>query len=308
MKRIATLTGVSLLALSIVLSGCGKLSKKDFEAFAQQNAQAHSEFKNQIAGLDSEVSQQQTALMASIEQAKNEVTTDYEQGDADTIKAAKDVAQAEGAKLREELTKTANAASEQAQAIAKAEDQKLLEKVTRLEGKTETQGETVTKIQNALAETKEQILVVKKEAAAKPRLVATVRFSSGNTGLMEGAKQELDTAIKEIKAHPEMTVMVIGHADGTPVHRGNYRSNWDLSQVRADAVMNYLKAQGVTNSIQPIGRGDTEPIGPFYTKEGKAINRRTEVIISPPGPALYGRLERFTNQHLREQMRDEFNE
>ena len=283
MKGIAVLAVVIIFVLSIVLSGCG-MSKNEFKAwkepYVKQNAQEHSELKDQISTVDSKLEIQGTSLMEEIDRAKNDVTTGYEQADADTIKAAKDFAKSENAKLREELTKVANMSSEKSQAFARSEDQKLLEKMTQIEKQTNDQAKTLTEVQNVLEE----------GGVARLQLATTVQFSSGSAGLTEAAKQELDKVITAIEAAPEAMVMVMGHADGAPVHRGKYRSNWDLSQARADAVMNYLQAQGVTNPIRSVGRGDTEPIGPFYTQEGKAMNRRTEVIIYPGNTMVGGRM------------------
>jgi flagellar motor protein MotB len=285
MKSIAVQAVVSIFALSIVLSGCG-MSKNEFNAwkepYVKQNAQEHSDLESQISTVDSKQEMQNTSLLEAMEQAKNEVTTGYEQADVDTIKATKDFTKSEDAKLREELTKFANMASEKSQEFARSEDQKLLEKMTQIEEQTKAQAETVIQIQNSLEEVK--------EGGTGPRLAATLQFSSGSTELTKEAKQALDTVVAAIKAAPEATVMVIGHADSTPVRRRKYHSNWDLSQARADALLKYLQAQGVTNPIRSVGRGTTEPIGPFYTQAGKEINRRAEVIIYPGNTMVGGRM------------------
>jgi outer membrane protein OmpA-like peptidoglycan-associated protein len=275
MKSIAVLAVVSIF----VLSGCG-VNKREFEAwkesFTQQNAQERAELQAQISTVDSKLEMQHTSVVEAIERAKNEVTTGYEQADADTIKATKDFVKSENATLREELTKVANRASEKAQAFARSEDQKLLETMTQIENKTNAQAKTLTEVQNVLEE----------GGVARLQLAATVQFSSASASLTEAAQQELDEAITAIEAAPNATVMVTGHADGDLVRRGTYRSNWDLSQARADAVMKYLQAQGVKNPIRPVGRGDTEPIASFYTPAGKVMNRRAEVILYPSDPFL----------------------
>lgn len=290
MKNVARLAIVSLFAFSIVLNGCGKLSKKGFEAwkepYVQQNAQEHSTLKNSISTLDSKVDMQKTSLTESIDRAKNDVTAGYEQGDADTIKASQQFAKAEDVKVREELTKTANMTGEKAQEFAKSEDKKLLAQIEKLDDTTKMHGQTLTKVQASLADTEKEMTAAKAEAATKPTRVATVRFGSGGVGLTKADKQELDKAITAIKAQPGATVMVTGHTDGNPVLDGDYRNNWELSQARADSVTTYLKAQGVKNKIQSVGRAHTEPVAPVNTDAGKAMNRRAEVIIYPPGTMM----------------------
>ena len=290
MKNVVRLAIVSISVLSIFLSGCGKLSKKDFESwkepYVQQNAQEYSTLKNSVSTLDGKVDIQKTSLMESMDRAKNDVTAGYEQGDADTIKASQQFAKTEDAKLREELTKTANMAGEKAQEFAKSEDKKIMTQIDKLEDTTKMQGQSLTKIQASLSDTEREIGAAKATAALKPTLAATVQFPSGSVGLTQAAKKELDKAITAIKAQPDATVMVVGHTDGNPVLDGDYRSNWDLSQARADSVTKYLKAQGVKNKIQSVGRAHTEPVGPVNTEAGKAMNRRAEVIIYPAGTMM----------------------
>ena len=93
----------------------------------------------------------------------------------------------------------------------------------------------------------------------------------------------LDKAVAAIKGHPHAVVVVSGHADGTPVLSGKYRSNWDLSQARANAVASYLKEQGIMNDIKTVARGHTMPIANVNTKDERAANRRAEVVVYPPG-------------------------
>jgi type VI secretion system protein ImpK len=78
--------------------------------------------------------------------------------------------------------------------------------------------------------------------------------------------------------------MVNGHADGTPVLRGSYRSNWDLSQARANSAAKYLESKGIDASrIEAVGRGHSDPVAPQNTSAGRAMNRRVEVILVPAG-------------------------
>ena len=123
-------------------------------------------------------------------------------------------------------------------------------------------------------------------ASAKPMVAATVQFPSGKVGLTAAAMEALDKAVAAIQSNSDASVLVKGHADGSPVLRGRYRSNWDLSQARADSVVQYLKSKGVANTIKSRGLGHTEPIAPVNTREGRAQNRRAEVIIVPAGSMM----------------------
>ena len=96
----------------------------------------------------------------------------------------------------------------------------------------------------------------------------------------------LDGIIDELMAS-DAKIVVVGHADGTPVLRGNHRSNWDLSQTRANSVVKYLKSKGIDAArIEAVGMAHTKPIAPQNTAAGRAMNRRVEVILLPAGAMM----------------------
>jgi flagellar motor protein MotB len=77
-------------------------------------------------------------------------------------------------------------------------------------------------------------------------------------------------------------IKVVGHADGMPVLRGSYRSNWDLSQARANSASKYLQSKGIdAGRIEAVGKAHTDPVAPQTTAAGRAMNRRVEVILVP---------------------------
>lgn len=83
-----------------------------------------------------------------------------------------------------------------------------------------------------------------------------------------------------------MQIWIVGHTDNVPIkkeYQYKFPSNWELSAARAAAVANYFQK---SNSIDPetltvIGRSFYEPVDTNNTKEGRARNRRVEVIIAP---------------------------
>lgn len=290
MKNVVGLAIVSIFVFSVVLSGCGKLGRKDFEAWKEpyvaENAEEHKALGNQVSELSGKVDAQGDALRTEISTAKEEAVASSEQGDADTIAAAKDFAKGEDAKLSEDLTKTANIAGEKAQKFAKSEDDRLRTMIGDLEKQTSTQAQTLTEVQASLTAAEEGVKTAKAEAALKPMTAATVQFASGRSSLNQATKQEIDKAITMIQNHPDAMIVVKGHADGRPVLGGRYRSNWDLSQARADSVVKYLKGKGMTNAIESRALGHTEPIAPVNTNAGRAKNRRAEVVVYPAGAMM----------------------
>ncbi len=82
-------------------------------------------------------------------------------------------------------------------------------------------------------------------------------------------------------------VVVLGHTDNQPINRaGRFPSNWDLSRERAKAVVADLAASGPDASrFSSEGRADSEPIASNSTAEGRARNRRVEIVLYAPSAA-----------------------
>jgi len=110
-------------------------------------------------------------------------------------------------------------------------------------------------------------------------LPGSVLFTSGNYELTIEAQQKLsivaDTLAPQAATHD---ILVEGHTDS----RGTPTSNQVLSESRARAVMDFLVSRGVSaQSITSVGIGQARPIADNATAEGRANNRRVEIIIRP---------------------------
>ncbi|MFI5297322.1 MAG: OmpA family protein [Polyangiales bacterium] len=103
-----------------------------------------------------------------------------------------------------------------------------------------------------------------------------VLFATGKSELLGGARVQLDLVADALKAQAERHFTVEGHTDT----QGTDAINDDLSQKRADAVRDYLIVRGVAaDAISAKGRGSHTPIGDNKTIEGRAMNRRVEIIV-----------------------------
>jgi chemotaxis protein MotB len=109
-------------------------------------------------------------------------------------------------------------------------------------------------------------------------------FQSGSWSVgTEGRKavQQLGSVLGE---NPEIAVLIEGHTDDVP-YKGNAQlsGNWDLSTKRATAIVNILRENNAINpeNLTAAGRGEYAPIASNETNEGKAKNRRIEVILTP---------------------------
>lgn len=283
MRNMIVVVVVGVFIFGAILSGCGKLSTEEFEGwksdYVAANDKAFADLDGRASKLEGGLEQQKSDLSQAIEDARDNAIAASQLGDADTIKRSEEFAASGDAKVRDELMQAVNAAGESAQSYAKSEDDKLRKNISSLEAQANSTAQSVTDLKNDLMAAKKEL---EGAMAVKAMSAATVQFASGKTSLSEEAKGQLNKAAALIRQHPHAVVVVSGHADGTPVLSGKYRSNWDLSQARASAVANYLKEK-VTNDIKTIARGHTMPVANVNTKDGRAANRRADVVVYPPG-------------------------
>ena len=108
-------------------------------------------------------------------------------------------------------------------------------------------------------------------------LQGAVLFQTGKSTLAASTRSRLDGVAEALKRVSEaQSITIEGHTDST----GSEETNERLSQARADSVRDYLIEQGVSaNKIKTVGRGESNPIADNGTPEGRATNRRVELII-----------------------------
>jgi outer membrane protein OmpA-like peptidoglycan-associated protein len=105
--------------------------------------------------------------------------------------------------------------------------------------------------------------------------VAAAHFDFDKSNIKPAGRVALDKAVTTLKEHPEVNVVVKGYTDAIGTDAYNLR----LSERRADAVKNYLVEQGISSSrITTRGYGKADPVASNATEEGRARNRRAEVV------------------------------
>ena len=105
-----------------------------------------------------------------------------------------------------------------------------------------------------------------------------ITFNSDSSAIRPALRFDLDTVAANLLRYPESTVQIIGHTDSD----GEAGYNVTLSQQRATSVSNVLNDGGVTlERLQISGRGEEQPLASNLTEEGKAQNRRVEIVVIP---------------------------
>ncbi len=117
-------------------------------------------------------------------------------------------------------------------------------------------------------------------------LSAAVLFPSGDANVSEDGQQALEPLAKVLAEFPDLHFMIAGHTDAQPLVKGKFADNWELSTQRALQVMHVLVAQGASAKHLAIaGYGATAPADPNQTAEGRAHNRRIEIVLVPGAAA-----------------------
>lgn len=108
-------------------------------------------------------------------------------------------------------------------------------------------------------------------------------YKSGSYEISPAAMDILSKIAKIIKDYKDYDVLVEGNTDNVPINRTNIRNNWDLSALRASSVVQALQNDfGINPSrLTAGGRGEYNPVASNDSKEGRAKNRRTQIIITP---------------------------
>lgn len=114
-------------------------------------------------------------------------------------------------------------------------------------------------------------------------LADNMLYKSGSYEISERAAATLAKIAKIITDYKDYDVLIEGNTDNVPMSSTNIRNNWDLSCLRASSVVQCLQNQyGVDpKRLTAGGRGEFNPIADNNTPNGRATNRRTQIIITP---------------------------
>ncbi len=142
----------------------------------------------------------------------------------------------------------------------------------------------LTKIQIALAQyTADDLSVEVKNGKLYVALSDKLLFESGSAKLDRRGRDALSSLSNVLSKYPDLDIIVEGHTDNVPMKGGAFADNWDLSVIRATAVVRLLTKDYALNpnQVTAAGRSEFQPKASNESREGRALNRRTEIIIAP---------------------------
>lgn len=162
--------------------------------------------------------------------------------------------------------------------VASTSQSKLAGAEQQLAGERAKRAEAEKRAAAALASLAEVAKVKEETRGMVITLPGGVLFPSGGRDLSASARQALDQVATALNEQPtEAKIMIEGHTDD----RGSDSTNLELSRSRAEAVRSYLIQRGLAaQRIEAVGKGESTPLAGNDTSEGRATNRRVEIIVN----------------------------
>ncbi|MEQ9501994.1 MAG: OmpA family protein [Deltaproteobacteria bacterium] len=128
-----------------------------------------------------------------------------------------------------------------------------------------------------------QLEVVMRKGRINLKLPDNILFPSGSKRLKKDGKEALESVAAVLKDVKDREFLIAGHTDNVPLGRkSRFKNNWGLSTARAVEVVQLMIDSGVNpDQLAAAGFGEHDPIADNETEEGRAKNRRLEIILLP---------------------------
>lgn len=240
------------------------------------------EFVSQVDKLGKRIAELQTVSAKSIEEARLEnerIKQELVQKNED-IKAKEQI-------LAERETALNNQTNTIKQLIAELSKREA--RVNELENAIRAKDSAVNALKNSLVNalkgyTSNGLSIAVKNGKVYVSMEEKLLFQSGSISIDANGKKALLDLAAALKSNKDIQLEIEGHTDNKPMSSsGAIKDNWDLSVLRATTITKILTDEGgiASSRVLPCGRGETLPVSDNNTVEGRAKNRRTEIIISP---------------------------
>lgn len=152
----------------------------------------------------------------------------------------------------------------------------------------QSQKDVMSKLKNSIADAlmnykTDELSIYTKDGNVYVSLQEKLLFKSGSDVVDPKGKEALKSLAQVLNNTKDISVLIEGHTDNVPIKTKLFQDNWDLSTARATSIVRILtKDNGFDpNRITASGKSEFHPVKANDTVEGRAGNRRTEVILSP---------------------------
>lgn len=299
-----------LVSVSILSSCVSKKIYTDLETKYADLKMEHRELSDQFTALETEKNRLQNELSKLQKNhdetlaRRDQLQNDYQAAKAnlENLKASYDALEENSsAAIADNMQK-----NRELLAQLEAKEQALAAENSRLETlkrELEARSNRVAELENVIA-TKDAAMTQLKDAISKAltnfegkgltveqrdgkvyvSMENKLLFESGSWYVGANGKKAVQQLGQVLAENPEIAILIEGHTDNVP-YKGNDQlsGNWDLSTKRATAIVNILRENSNINpeNLTAAGRGEYAPVATNDTPEGRAKNRRIEVILTP---------------------------
>ena len=301
-KTILAISGSVLMLTSCVSSKVYKDLESRHADLKRENRELNSELER-LKGVDEELAElksEHESLTAERDKLKNDLASlqsnyDNLKSSYDALEENSSAAIAENSRQNRELLaqleeKERALAAEQARLEKLEKDLAARSKrVNELEGLIAAKDAKMNALKDAISKALTDfegkgLTVEQRDGKVYVSMENKLLFNSGSWAVNADGRQAVNQLGNVLAQNPDISVLIEGHTDNVPYGgNGPLKDNWDLSTKRATAIVQILREN---NSIDPqnltaAGRGEYAPVASNDTAEGKAKNRRIEVILTP---------------------------
>lgn len=180
-----------------------------------------------------------------------------------------------------------------------AELKKREARVAELEGILKKKDEAVNELKKKLSDALfgfegKGLTITQKNGKVYVSMEENLLFASGSIIVEQKGVEALKKVAKVLEQNTDINILIEGHTDDVPMAgKGDIKDNWDLSVMRATAIVKIITKNSSVDSrrLTAAGRGEYFPIDPAKTAEARKKNRRTEIILTPKLDELFKVLE-----------------
>ncbi len=301
-KTIFAISGSVLMLTSCVSSKVYKDLESRHADLKRENRELNSELER-LKGVDEELVElksEHESLTAERDKLKNDLASlqsnyDNLKSSYDALEENSSAAIAENSRQNRELLaqleeKERALAAEQARLEKLEKDLAARSKrVNELEGLIAAKDAKMNALKDAISKALTDfegkgLTVEQRDGKVYVSMENKLLFNSGSWAVNADGRQAVNQLGNVLAQNPDISVLIEGHTDNVPYGgNGPLKDNWDLSTKRATAIVQILREN---NNIDPqnltaAGRGEYAPVASNDTAEGKAKNRRIEVILTP---------------------------
>ncbi|ULQ54071.1 OmpA/MotB family protein [Flavihumibacter fluvii] len=174
------------------------------------------------------------------------------------------------------------------------------EREARVNAALAEQGTSMKELQERLVSGLSQLLdsgmeVGYKEGLLRVSLPEKMLFPVGTATLSKASKNALSPLASILNDYPKVQIYVVGHTDAQKIHNARFEDNWSLSTERANSIVRVMRDKYSVDPTRLLsaGRSKYMPVATNDTKEGRALNRRIEIILNPNLIKLYELINQY---------------